>query len=377
MTKKNKILWVSWKDINHPQAGGAEIITTELRNRLVKNGYEVTHLTSNYPGSKHEETVEGVKTIRVGRNRYIHSFAAIVYYLRNLVNKQDIIIEEVNTAPYLLNLFNKNAKFYLFYNQLAREIWFYETKFPLNFIGYFLLEPLATIANAIKGPKLITISESTKTDLERFGHKDKNIYIIPMATHTKPLISIKSSIPKEKNFTIIYLGSLRTMKRPIEILKGFKVFVENNPEAKLWIAGGGSDFQKNKLIKYTKDNNLTKNVTFFGFISEEQKRELLQKAHVLAATSLKEGWGLIVTEAGLVATPSVVYNVDGLRDSCQNNITGMVTNRNIPNELAKCWQEMKDHQESYEIFRKNSYIFAQTLTFNNCFNKFLEIIENE
>jgi glycosyltransferase involved in cell wall biosynthesis len=41
----------------------------------------------------------------------------------------------------------------------------------------------------------------------------------------------------------------------------------------------------------------------------------MRRASVLIATSVKEGWGLIVTEANSMATPAIVYDADGLRSA--------------------------------------------------------------
>ena len=38
-------------------------------------------------------------------------------------------------------------------------------------------------------------------------------------------------------------------------------------------------------------------VTFLGHVPEEAKRERLGRAHALVTTSVREGWGLVVTEA--------------------------------------------------------------------------------
>jgi glycosyltransferase involved in cell wall biosynthesis len=59
-------------------------------------------------------------------------------------------------------------------------------------------------------------------------------------------------------------------------------------------------------------------IEVLGRVSKEEKLELMQKSHALAVTSVKEGWGLVVTEAASQGTPAVVYNVDGLRDSVQH-----------------------------------------------------------
>ena len=55
--------------------------------------------------------------------------------------------------------------------------------------------------------------------------------------------------------------------------------------------------------------------TFFGRVSETKKRALMARAHVLVATSVREGWGLTVSEAALCGTRAVGYDVAGLRDS--------------------------------------------------------------
>jgi hypothetical protein len=39
-----KILWFTWKDNNHPDAGGAEVVLNELSKRLVAEGHAVTWL---------------------------------------------------------------------------------------------------------------------------------------------------------------------------------------------------------------------------------------------------------------------------------------------------------------------------------------------
>ncbi|MCW2930932.1 MAG: hypothetical protein JWM19_1894, partial [Actinomycetia bacterium] len=50
-------------------------------------------------------------------------------------------------------------------------------------------------------------------------------------------------------------------------------------------------------------------------VPEEEKRERLGRAHALVATSVREGWGLVVTEAAASSTVAIGYDVAGLRDS--------------------------------------------------------------
>ena len=59
----------------------------------------------------------------------------------------------------------------------------------------------------------------------------------------------------------------------------------------------------------------SESVNFFGHVSDGEKRQLMGRAHALLATSVREGWGLTVTEAVAVGTATIGYAVPGLVDS--------------------------------------------------------------
>jgi glycosyltransferase involved in cell wall biosynthesis len=50
----------------------------------------------------------------------------------------------------------------------------------------------------------------------------------------------------------------------------------------------------------------------------------MAQAHALLLTSVREGWGLVVTEANACGTPAIVYDVPGLRDSVRHELTGLI-----------------------------------------------------
>jgi glycosyltransferase involved in cell wall biosynthesis len=56
-------------------------------------------------------------------------------------------------------------------------------------------------------------------------------------------------------------------------------------------------------------------VSFLGRLGGEEVRDRLARAHVLVATSVREGWGLNVSEAAACGTPAIGYSVPGLVDS--------------------------------------------------------------
>lgn len=60
------ILILNWKDITHPQSGGAENFIHELGRRLAYRN-EVTLFCAGYRDSKKEEIIDGIR-IKQGLN---------------------------------------------------------------------------------------------------------------------------------------------------------------------------------------------------------------------------------------------------------------------------------------------------------------------
>ena len=61
-----KILWLTWKDREHPLAGGAEVVNEELAKRLVADGHEVTFVVGGFQGGAASAKRDGID-IEIGR----------------------------------------------------------------------------------------------------------------------------------------------------------------------------------------------------------------------------------------------------------------------------------------------------------------------
>jgi glycosyltransferase involved in cell wall biosynthesis len=152
-------------------------------------------------------------------------------------------------------------------HQLYREFWFRELG-PLGVIPY-LIEPL--LLRCYSGKLAVTVSESTKKDLEKLGFK--NIHVVMNALSIKPL---SQPAIKEKKPTLLFLGRLKATKKPEDALEIFRKVKAQISEVRLWIVGQGPE--EDNLQRLAKDFD---DVTFFGWIDEEEKFRLLQCAHIL------------------------------------------------------------------------------------------------
>jgi glycosyltransferase involved in cell wall biosynthesis len=122
------------------------------------------------------------------------------------------------------------------------------------------------------------------------------------------IISLTDKPAKEQAPTVLFVGRLTSNKRPDHALQAFRELKRHLPDAALWVVGDGPMLPKLKA-------SAPPGTMFFGRVSEAQKHELMGRAHALIATSVREGWGLAVSEAALSGTRAVGYDVAGLHDS--------------------------------------------------------------
>lgn len=368
MNAARKILWLTWKDRSHPQAGGAEVINEEIAKRLAADGHQVLLLTAGFPGSAAEVARDGFRIVRVG-GRFSVYFKAWRYYRTHLREWPDLVIDEVNTMPFFARFYSKQPVV-LFFHQLCRQIWFYQMPLPFAIVGY-LLEPFYLWL--LRKGKVITVSKSTQTDLMRYGFRRENIQIISEGIELKPLQDL-SSIEKFPQPTLLSLGAIRPMKRTMHILKAFEIAKQLEPELRLIIAGDTNGAYAAKVLRAVDKLPFKADIEVAGRVSSARRLELMQKAHLVAVTSVKEGWCLVVTEANSQGTPAVAYDIDGLRDSIRNKETGLITDRNIPCYLADRIWFLLHNPEKYEQMRENAWRWSKQITFTQCYHDFCRVL---
>lgn len=360
------ILILNWRDLKNPSSGGAEILTHEMAKRWTKKGHKVTQLSSRFRGSLGEEVIDGVRIIRMGTWWSVHVLV-FFYYLFNLRGRVDVTIDEVHFFPFFSALYVRE-KTVLLACEVANKLFFEIFPYPLALIGR-VFEKLYLIL--YKNISVLAISPSTKRALIAEGFKENNITILPMGiTLPKTLPSLR----KEKSPTIIFVGRLLKVKGIEDAIRLCSNLKKEFGDIKLWVVGRGEESYERKIKKLVKDLNLKEDIEFLGFVSEDKKFEMMQRAHILIAPSIKEGFGLTILEAGIVGTPAVVYNVEGLRDVVKNGINGLLVNTNI-NSMAEKVKNLFFNKELYEKLQQGAINYAKKLNWDNTANAALELFK--
>ena len=357
---KPRLVWISWKDIRNPQAGGAEVVHHEISKRLLAD-YSIVHLVPGWPGCLSEEWVDGIRIVRSGSS--VMAFASLAWRFRKeFRHKTDVLIDSFNCFGSLAFLFAKRETSKLFFiHHIQGSIWFYEYAKPfvppINLLGWLLEKvQLLFVARTLHG-RAVTVSESTRAELQKYGFRD--VAIISEGTSFPHHGEMPDIDGKENCFTVLFFGGMRRMKRPMHALEAFLIFHQRHPESKLWFFGAGQENER--IAKKVSRSGLGDVVRIFGRVSEEQKLHLIGRAHVLVQTSVKEGWGIAVSEAAALGTPAITYDVPGLRDS---NRHGVICGSNTPEAVAEELKRLYTNITLYQSTRESAWQFSQTLSFD-------------
>jgi glycosyltransferase involved in cell wall biosynthesis len=365
-----KIVFIAWKDIKNPASGGAELVHQELSKRLVSDGYDVTHLVPGFKNCEKEEIIDGIKIDRVGNNILYFYLLLPFIYIFKYSRKTDLLIDCFNCFGSFCFLFSKKS--IIFIHHIQDEIWWWQQNFEgvpkqliflINPLGYFIEKIQLNLIGFLFSDVTLTVSDSTKKELLSYGFKDDHVSVINECAIEKTINKLDEKTIS-KDFVVSHIGT-RTMKRPKDTLEAFGYINEKYPQSKLFMLGGGSELVD--LQSYVEKNKI-RNVTFYGRVAEKEKMELLKQSQLLITTPVKEGWGIVVTEANSVGTPAVTYNVSGIRDS---NKFGIISKENTPKSLSKTVIELVENPDLYQKIREESYEYSKNFTFDESYKSFI------
>jgi glycosyltransferase involved in cell wall biosynthesis len=342
--------------------GGAEVFTREVAKRWVKCGHEVTLFASGFAGCEREEFVDGVRVVRAG-GKYSVYWKARKFY-REFFSREgfDVVVDEINTRPFFAPRFvNNGERIVALIHQLAREYWFYETPFPVSYVGYHYFEN-SWLRSYVDFPT-VTVSESTRQDLMGLGFK--KVFVVSEGLNFKPLAEVPE---KEKHPVVLYVGRLKRAKRPDHAVRAFGIVREKFPDAELWVVGDGS-FRRD-LVRMAGVG-----VRFFGGLGDSERRELVKKAWVLVNPSVREGWGLNVVEANALGVSCVAYDVAGLRDSVRNGETGLLAESGNVKDLAEKVLLILEDVKFKGKLSRNALKYARRFNWGKTAQEFMKILE--
>ncbi len=370
------VLFLSWRDIKSPKAGGAEVYTHEMLKNADHDKYRFIHFSCGVDGLSDYEFIDGILYIREGSLLNVIGKAKEFYNY----NKQNIdyVVDQSNTHQFFTPFWVEKEKRLFFIHQQTREIWFQQMSFPFSLAGYLLESPMLRLH---RYDRTITVSNSTAAELIRIGFNKEKISILPEGLSFTPWEADKWE-KKDEGPAFIYVGRYSRYKGINKAIIAFSEVKKQHRDAVLWLVGKpDNEYVKKVLLPLCSKIGLSigprdenPDVVIWGFVSEEKKLELMSRAKALIFPSVREGWGLIISEAAAVGTPSIVFDAPGTRDAVDYGNAGYMCSDRSTQELAsKCFKACSNDID-YRNMQIKAYSYAFRLDWKKTGQLFTEFL---
>jgi len=308
---------LNWRDIRHPEAGGAEVHLHEILARMVARGHSVTMFATRFSGGAGEDEVDGVRIVRRGdwwNANFVLPRAARDHLCDH---PADLVIEDINKIPFFMPRFTRTPVMPVIPHLFGTTV-FRETN--AVFASYvYLWERF--IPSVYRDCRFVVISPSTRDDLVARGVPAEHIDVVLCGLDHRRYHPMPG-VGRDARPTLVHLGRARRYKAIDVVIRAFGRVRESLPDARLVVIGDGPELPA--LRSLAQRLGLAAGVEFTGHIPAPQIVERLNRCHVVLNASPKEGWGLTVVEANACGVPVVGSDSPGLRDSIKDGETGFL-----------------------------------------------------
>lgn len=244
-------------------------------------------------------------------------------------------------------------------------------------------------AMATRTNNAVAVSENTKNDLkEIFQLSDEKITVINNGVDERFFMDIsqpKEEIKKElaekfriEREYILFVGTLEPIKNVTRLVRAFKLFKENAKKKGLkhdyqLVLGGKKGWLAGELVQTAKDTGLQDDIKFLGYVEGDDLRKLLKNAELFIMPSLYEGFGMSVLEAMAAGTPTIVSNIESLKQ-----ISGDAVEYIDPlkiEEMAEKIEELIDDNKRKDLMRKKGIQRAKDFSWEKCAEETLGVYQ--
>jgi glycosyltransferase involved in cell wall biosynthesis len=208
-----------------------------------------------------------------------------------------------------------------------------------------LIKPL--VKYALRNSAVVAaVSNYSLANCQKLGAK--KCVLIPNGVDTQKFYPKAKESPSE-NPHIVTTSTLIPRNGLDTLIKGFKLLLENVPNASLTIAGEGP--LEKELKSLAQELGIESKVKFIATLPHEKVPELLWSADLFVRPSIYEGFGMSFIEAMASGVPVVACPVGGVVDFITHRQTGMLVPPNDPEALKGAMLSLLHNRKLYRRIR--------------------------
>lgn len=314
-----RIAFLNWRDLTHPEGGGAERYAQTICAGLARRGHDVVLFCAAHQGGAPSERIDGYRIVRSGGRLgvYVQSLVA----LRRLADSEgdfDAVIDTQNGLPFWAPLAVGTPVISLIHH-VHREQWPVVFGPVVSRLGWWIESRLSPLA--YRRVPCVTVSDRSRQEIVELGRDPDLMHVIHNGTD-RPLAG---GTARAERPTIVVLGRLVPHKR-VELAVDVLAHVSQHvPDVELRIIGDG--WWRPNLERHVAASGVADRVHLLGHVDEAAKHRELARAWLALAPSAKEGWGLNVVEAASHGVPTIAHHgAGGLSESIKDGFSGVLVN---------------------------------------------------
>lgn len=359
-----RVLFCNWRDTRNPEGGGSERYVEAMARGLVARGHTVTIACAEHGRAPRDEVVDRVRFVRRGSKMGVYLQVLLGLLLRRYGNV-DLVVDVQNGLPFFTRLVTRKPVMLLVHH-VHREQWPVVYPGLIGKVGWWIERWLSP--RLYRHSQYVTVSSASRDELVALGVDAERIAIVHNGSDPAPLVASGRS-PEPR---VVVVGRLVPHKQVEHAVDALATHLPDYPGAHLDIVGDG--WWYDDLVAHVADLGITDNVTFHGFIAEQAKHELLASAWVMALPSLKEGWGIVIGEAGAHATPTVAYrSAGGPRESIADGVSGLLVD--TPEEFIAAVRHLIDDDEERKRLGAGALAMSHQFSWENATRHFADLVE--
>ncbi|MGH8994692.1 MAG: glycosyltransferase family 4 protein [Acidimicrobiales bacterium] len=306
---------VAWRDLDDPEAGGSELHAHEVLSRWAAAGVDVRLWTSRVDGAAREVERAGYSAHRT-QGRYAVFARTALRGLSGQIGSGDGVVEIWNGMPFFSPLWARPPRM-TFLHHVHAEMWQMVLSPALARLG-------DTVEHVVAPPfyrrePIVTLSESAKREIvERLGFSEERITVAPPGID--PRFSVGGT--KAADPLIVTVGRLVPVKRFSLFIDAMNKLRADHPNLQAVVVGEG--YERTTLEAAIRSVGGDDWLTLPGHLSDAELVELYRRAWLVVSTSVREGWGMTLTEAGACGTPAVATRIAGHEDAVVEGESGLL-----------------------------------------------------
>jgi glycosyltransferase involved in cell wall biosynthesis len=359
----NHVVFFNWRDTQNPEGGGSERYVETMARGLVQRGAQVSIFCAAHDEAPSDQVVDGVRYVRRGNHLEVYLLGLWCLLVRRF-GKLDVVVDVQNGLPFFTRLGTRKPVVVLVHH-VHREQW--PVIFPglLGKVGWWIERRLAPAL--YRGCQYVAVSRATRGELMELGISKSRIAIVHNGTAAPPDVHpTKTTYP-----SLVVVSRLVPHKQIEHAIDAVAALRDTHPDAHLSIVGSG--WWEDDLHKYVANAGVGDMVTFEGFVSESRKHEILARSWLMVLPSIKEGWGLVIGEAGSHRVPTIAYSsAGGTRESIAHLRSGLLVGG--PAELTASVRELLEDPELRERLGTGALEMSQTFSWSHSQDSFAHVL---